>query len=112
MPKKMTKQVGKTAAVKDFVTVAFAEDMELAKQYKDMLGEHEIPVAIKRQPEMAQNGFSDIAILVPESLLDEAHTLISEESSYDDFFDMIFGDDDCREADNGNDFNEYDTDNY
>lgn len=92
MPKKMTKQAVETTAVKDFVTVAFAEDMELARQYKEMLATHEIPVAVKRQPEMAQNGFSDIAILVPESFLDEAHSLISEEASYDDFFDMVFGD--------------------
>ena len=92
MPKKMSKPAVKTAVVKDLVTVAFAEDMELAKQYKEMLAAHEIPVAIKRQPEMAKNGFSDIAILVPESFLDEAHSLISEEASYDDFFDMVFGD--------------------
>ncbi len=105
MSKKMTKQGGvKTAPSQDLVTVAFAEDMDLAKQYKEMLAEHEIPVAIKRQPEMAQNGFSDIAILVPESLLDEAHSLISEESSYDDFFDMVFGDDDDpRDDDDGTD---------
>ncbi len=96
MPKKTSQQAVKTAAVKDFVTVAFAEDMDLAKEYKQMLAGHEIPVAIKRQPEMAQNGFSDIAILVPESLLDEAHELISEEASYDDFFDMIFDDSDSQ----------------
>ena len=94
MAKKMTKQTGSIIQEQDLVTVAFAEDMDLAKQYREMLAEHEIPVVIKRQPEMAQNGFSDIAILVPESFLDEAHSLISEESSYDDFFDMVFGDDD------------------
>ncbi|MBC8378692.1 MAG: hypothetical protein H8E62_05910 [Planctomycetes bacterium] len=93
MPKKSRKESNSTVVVKDFITVAFAEDMDLAKQYKQMLTDHEIPVAIRRQPEMAQNGFSDIAILVPESLLDEAHTLISEQSSYDDFFDMAFRDD-------------------
>ena len=97
MPKKSKKETGNVAVVKDFVTVAFAEDMDLAKQYKQMLDENEIPVLIKRQPGMAQNGFSDIAILVPESLLDEAHSLISEQASYDDFFDLMF-DDDNREA--------------
>ena len=39
---------------------------------------------------MAQSGFSDIAIMVPEYSLDEAHALISEKASYDDFFDVIF----------------------
>ena len=93
MPKRDKKESANATAVKDFVTVAFAEDMDLAKQYKQMLTENEIPVSIKRQHEMTQNGFSDIAILVPESLLDEAHSLISEQASYDDFFDMMFDDD-------------------
>jgi len=97
MPKRAKKESGNAATVKDFVTVAFAEDMDLAKQYKQLLAENEIPASIKRQPEMAQNGFSDIAILVPESLLDEAHSLISEQASYDDFFDMMFDDDDQHE---------------
>ena len=98
MPKRVKKETANATAVKDFITVAFAEDMDLAKQYKQMLAEHEIPVLIRRQPEMAQNGFSDIAILVPESLLDEAHSLISEQASYVDFFDMMF-DEDNQEMD-------------
>lgn len=90
MPKRAKNQTAGTTVVKDMVTVAFAEDMDLAKQYKELLAENDIPASIKRQPEMAQNGFSDIAILVPESLLDEAHALISEQASHDDFFDMMF----------------------
>jgi len=89
MPKRNKNQSPRTA-VKEMVTVAFAEDMDLAKQYKQLLSDNEIPAVIKRQPEMSQNGFSDIAIRVPESLLDEAHALISEQASYDDFFDMMF----------------------
>ncbi|MHC4881922.1 MAG: hypothetical protein ACYTFX_01335 [Planctomycetota bacterium] len=76
--------------VVDFVTVAFAEDMELARQYKELLEGNEIIARIKRQPNMAESGFSDIAILVSEESLDEAHALISERASYDDFFDMAF----------------------
>ncbi|MDH4202635.1 MAG: hypothetical protein OEV87_07045 [Phycisphaerae bacterium] len=76
--------------VVDFVTVAFAEDMELARQYKELLENNEIIARIKRQPNMAESGFSDIAILVSEESLDEAHALISERASYDDFFDMAF----------------------
>ncbi len=90
MPKRAKKESGRATAVKDLVTVAFAEDMDLARQYQALLNEQEIPAVIKRQPEMALNGFSDIAIQVPESLLDEAHSLISEQASYDDFFDMMF----------------------
>lgn len=76
--------------VVDFVTVAFAEDMELARQYKELLQDNEIDAHIKRQPNMAESGFSDIAILVPEESLDEAHALISERANYGDFFDVAF----------------------
>ena len=107
MPKRAKKESGNAATVKDFVTVAFAEDMDLAKQYKQLLAENEIPASIKRQPEMAQNGFSDIAILVPESLLDEAHSLISEQASYDDFFDMMFDHADDEPADLGEGLEDY-----
>ena len=96
----------KSADVKDFVTVAFAEDMELAKQYQQLLTDNEIDAHIKRQPEMAQSGFSDIAIVVPEESLDEAHALISEKSSYDDFFDMVFSDQDYDRFD----YSEFETD--
>lgn len=92
MSRKTKKQSSQsTASVKELVTVAFAEDMDLAKEYKQMLAEHEIHAAIKRQPEMAQSGFSDIAIMVPEDLLDEAHALISDQAACDDFFDIAFG---------------------
>lgn len=76
--------------VVDFLTVAFAEDLELARQYKELLESNEIPAKIKRQPNMAESGFSDIAIMVPEEALDEAHALISERVSYEDFFDAAF----------------------
>ena len=82
----------KAIEVEELVTVAFAEDMELAKQYQELLRNNEISVQIKRQPEMGQSGFSDIAIMVPEDSLDEAHALISEKASYDDFFDLILDD--------------------
>lgn len=114
MPKRAKNESGHGTAVKDFVTVAFAEDMDLARQYQQLLMDSEIPVAIKRQPEMAQSGFSDIAILVPESLLDEAHALISEQASYDDFFDMMFDHDDenSAELDQLGDFYDSDADDF
>lgn len=113
MAKKASKTTN-TVAVKDYVTVAFAEDMDLARQYQQLLADHEISAVVKRQPEMAQSGFSDIAILVPEPLLDEAHALISEEASYDDFFDMLFDDSDGDQAgDVGyNDFDDDSDDDY
>ena len=44
------KQSSRTS-LKEFVTVAFAEDMELAKDYKKLLNDENIPVAIKDQPD-------------------------------------------------------------
>lgn len=87
-----------SSVVKDFVTVAFAEDMELAKQYKELLENNEIQVHIKRQSGMTESGFSDIAITVPEEALDEAHSLITERAGYDDFFEMAL-DDGCQQFD-------------
>jgi len=92
MQRKNRKQNNSHATVTDLVTVAFAEDMELARQYQELLEDNGISARVKRQPEMAESGFSDIAIMVPEESLDEAHTLIAERSSYDDFFDMVMDD--------------------
>ena len=71
-------------------------------------------MVIKRQPEMSENGFSDIAIRVPESLLDEAHALISEQASYDDFFDMMFDheEEDMTEFGRVDDFYENEADDF
>lgn len=86
----MRRKDSKATEVQELVTVAFAEDMELARQYQELLRNNEISARIKRQPEMAQSGFSDIAIQVSEESLDEAHALISEKANYDNFFDMMF----------------------
>jgi hypothetical protein len=86
--------------------------MELAKQYQELLRNNEISARIKRQPEMAQSGFSDIAITVPEDSLDEAHALISEKASYDDFFDVILDDQDGERFDYSDFENEEDDDLY
>ena len=96
----------KSVDVKEFVTVAFAEDMELARQYQQLLEDNEIDARIKRQPEMAESGFSDIAILVSENALDEAHALISEKASYNDFFEMVFDD----QNDDRVDYSEFEVD--
>lgn len=82
---------GSGQALKEFVTVAFAEDHDLAKQYKEMLEENNIPAMVKTQPDTADT-FPGIAVLVPEDFLDEAHVLIESESGYNDFYDMAFED--------------------
>ncbi len=80
-------------SLKEFVTVAFAEDMELAKQYKKLLNDGDIPAAVKSQPD-ATGGFPGIAVMVPEDHIDEAHVLIESQGAYNDFYDMVCHDDD------------------
>ena len=77
--------------LKEFVTVAFAEDIDLAKQYKKMLDESEIPAAIKAPTDSST--YPGIAVMVPEDHLDEAHVLIESQGSNDSFYDLAFQED-------------------
>ena len=79
--------------LRDFVTVAFAEDIELAKQYKKMLNESEISAVIKPPPD-SSSSFPGIAVMVPEDNLDEAHVLIESQGANDSFYDLAFQEDD------------------
>lgn len=71
------------------MTVAFAEDAELARYYKKLLEENGISAFI-RQPESAGSSSPGIAVLVPEEVLDEAHSLIASQAPFEDFFDVFF----------------------
>ena len=90
------KQTSQTS-LKEFVTVAFAEDMDLAKEYKQLLNDGDIPAAIKTQSDTS-TGFPGIAVMVPEDHLDEAHVLIESQGAYGDFYDMVFHDDDDADS--------------
>ena len=78
-------------AVKEFVTVAFAEDVELAKQYKKLLKNNDIPAAVKARTDPSTT-FPGIAVMVPEDYLDDAHHLIESQGSNDSFYDLAFED--------------------
>ena len=85
------KKQKKQSSLQEFVTVAFAEDIELAKQYKKMLNDSEISAAIKTQPNFS-SGAPGIAVMVPEDDLDEAHVLIESQGANDSFYDLAFRD--------------------
>lgn len=87
-PKKPNKPIQKTS-LGEFVTVAFAEDMDLARHYKKMLEDNGIP-AVVRQPESEGSASPGIAVLVPEEVLDEAHSLIASQAPFEHFFDVFF----------------------
>lgn len=115
MGRKAKKEQHKAVSIQELVTVAFAEDVDLAKEYKQLLEENEIPSVIKKHKGMSDSGFSDIAIMVPEELLDEAHALISEKASYDDFFEGVFDEpdyEDIRDDINGGMYSYDDDDDY
>jgi hypothetical protein len=92
MASSSNKKQSSRTPLKEFVTVAFAEDMDLAKEYKKLLSDENIPVAVKGQSDSA--GLPGIAVMVPEEFLDEAHVLIESQGAYNDFYDMVFGETD------------------
>ncbi|MBN1124899.1 MAG: hypothetical protein JXA82_07820 [Sedimentisphaerales bacterium] len=82
-----------TVSLEEFVTVAFAEDVDLAKQYKKLLNDSNIPAAVKTGPDPGSS-FPGVAVMVPEEFLDEAHLLIESEGACSDFYDMVFHEED------------------
>lgn len=104
MATRKKRQTTSGATLKEFVTVAFAEDQDLAKQYKKLLNDSEIPAAIKTQPN-PNTTFPGVAVMVPEDHLDEAHQLIESQGSNDSFYDLAFDD-------SGYDEDDFDADLY
>lgn len=78
--------------VRDFVTVVFVEDIEQARQCREVLRSNEVPAIIKKDA-TGNLGGHGIAVMVPEDSLDEAHVLIESKDAYDDFYDLAFEDD-------------------
>lgn len=93
--KKKTRRGG--IAVKEMVTVAFAEDVDLAKQYKQLLNENDIPAGVKTKQDPSIN-YQGIAVVVPEEYLDEAHVIIESQSSMGDFYDIAFAEDEYGDS--------------
>jgi hypothetical protein len=103
---KRPKKTQKTQArVQDLVVVAFAEDMEQAKDREALLRSNDIPAIVRQQDEESTDT-KGIAIMVPEEFLDEAHVVIESQDAYDDFYDLAL--DEEEEADFGSDLFEDD----
>jgi len=99
MTHRRRKRTGAEQPVKEFVTVAFAEDIDLARQYKKLLNDNDIPATV-RTPEESQEPAPGVAVMVPEDFLDEAHVLIESQGAYGDFYDFVFHDtEDAADAD-------------
>jgi len=91
MANRKNKKQNTHTTLKELVTVAFAEDMDLAKQYKKLLAENDITAVINTKPDIspAVNG---IAVMVQEEDLDEAHMVVQSHGSFNDFYETAFED--------------------
>jgi hypothetical protein len=79
--------------VKEYVVVAFVDDMEQAREYETLLRLNDIPAVIKEQLDGGADGKA-VAIMVPEDFLDEAHVVIESQDAYDDFCDYAMDEED------------------
>ena len=91
--------------VPEFVTVAFAEDMELAMHHKQILSENNISAVIKSDKDSSA-AFPGIAVMVPEDDIDEAHTIIDSHASHESFYDMDLYDGDGDDDDDDDDYDD------
>jgi hypothetical protein len=88
MDKRMKKNV-ETAVPKNYIAVALAEEVELARDYVEMLRNNEIPSRFIVSNEVVDRGL--VTIVVAEEFLDQAQSLIQARNSVADFYEDIYG---------------------
>jgi len=98
MAKRSKKTHKSQTKLRDFVVVAFADDLEQARDYEILLKNNDIPAVIKEQHEQPMNTKAT-AVMVPEDFLDEAHVIIESQDAYDDFYDFTLEDEDDGDYD-------------
>jgi hypothetical protein len=76
----------KTQTKEELVTVAYAADMDQAKDYQLLLRNNDIAAVIKE--ERTDSETRGIPVMVPEDFLDEAHLIVESQEAYDDFYDL------------------------
>ena len=96
MAKRSKKPHKSQAKLEGYVVVAFAEDMEQATEFKTILKANDISATIT-EPEAHEIASKEIAVMVPEEFLDEAHVIIESQHAYDDFYDFAMEDEDNGE---------------
>ncbi len=98
MAKRSKKGHKSQAKLEGFVVVAFAEDTEQAREFKALLEANDIPTTMSEQDEQSI-ATNEIAVMVPEDCLDEAHVVIESQDAYDDFYDFALEDEDDGDFD-------------
>jgi hypothetical protein len=87
MDKRMKKNV-ETAAPIRYVAVALAEEVELARDYVEMLRNNEVPSRFIVSNEVVDGGH--VTIVVAEEFLAQAQSLIQARNSASDFYEDIY----------------------
>ena len=82
----------------EFVVVAYAEDLEQARNYEALLKNNDIETIVKERHDKS-TGAKTIAVMVPEDSLDEAHVVIESQDAYDDFCDYALEDEEDDDLD-------------
>lgn len=95
MTKRSRKDDKAQAKLQGYVVVTFAEDLDQARDFESLLKVNDVPVIVEEQKD--QLGNSEIAVMVPEEFLDEAHVIIESQDAYDDFYDFEIEDEDDEE---------------
>lgn len=86
MAKRSKKGHRSQAKMQGYVVVTLAESMEQAREYKTLLEVNDVSAIINEQQEQSLDS-NEIAVMVPEDFLDEAHVIIESQNAYDDFYD-------------------------
>jgi len=98
MAKRSKKGQSSQAKLQGYVVVTFAEDLEQAREYKTLLEVNDVSAIISEQQEQSL-GSKEIAVMVPEEFLDEAHVIIESQQAYDDFYDYALEDEEDGDFD-------------
>ena len=81
------------SALHDYITVAVAEDIDLANEYRDILAKNDIPAVTATQKSYSSAAVG-IAVMVPENYLEQAQEIIESRQEFDHFIDDAFNDPD------------------
>ena len=98
MAKRPKKNHKSQAKLEGYVVVVFAEDIEQAREYTTLLESNDIPAVISEHNEQTI-GSNEIAVMVPEEFLDEAHVVIESQQAYDDFYDFTLDEEEDSDFD-------------
>ncbi|MBN1804533.1 MAG: hypothetical protein JW837_04735 [Sedimentisphaerales bacterium] len=98
MAKRSKKGQRSQAKLQGYVVVAFADDLEQAREFKSLLEVNDVSAIISEQKEQ-DLGSKEIAVMVPEDYLDEAHVIIESQQAYDDFCDYALDEEGVNDFD-------------